>query len=185
VGRVDPMKGHDVFLAAARKLLDRWPSVHVLVVGPGVGGGSKPFASWLERLEPAARRRVHLLGPRDDMPRVYAALDVACSASRFGEGFPNVVAEAMSSGVPVVATAVGDAPRVVGDGGLIVPAGDAAALAGCCDMLLRDEDRRREMGNAARRRIVSLFGMKQVVDAYVGLYAELAAARVARAGVSA
>lgn len=185
VGRVDPMKGHDVFLAAASMLLNRCPSVHVLVAGPGVGADAEPFASWSKRLEPAARERVHLLGPRDDMPRIYAALDVACSASRFGEGFPNVIAEAMASGVPVVATAVGDARHVVADGGFVVPVGDPTALAGCCEMLLADEDRRREMGEAARRRIASSFGMQRFVDAYAGLYAELAAGRAARGGVRA
>jgi glycosyltransferase involved in cell wall biosynthesis len=176
VGRVDPMKGHDVFLDASSMLLGRWPSLHVLVVGTGVEAGTEPFASWLKRLGPAARR-VHLLGSRDDMPRVYAALDVACSASRFGEGFPNVVAEAMSSGVPVVTTAVGDASHVVGDAGLVVPVGSATALATCCDLLLSDEVRRREMGEAARRRIVSLFGLTQAVDTYSALYAELAFGR--------
>jgi glycosyltransferase involved in cell wall biosynthesis len=177
VGRVDPMKGHDVFLAAASMLLDRWLAVHVIVAGPGVGADTEPFASWLKRLDPIARRRVHLLDSRDDMPRIYAALDVLCSASRFGEGFPNVVAEAMSSGVPVVTTAVGDASHVVGDAGLVVPVGSATALATCCDLLLSDEVRRREMGEAARRRIVSLFGLTQAVDTYSALYAELAFGR--------
>ncbi|MDR7420810.1 MAG: glycosyltransferase, partial [Armatimonadota bacterium] len=183
VGRRDPMKGHDVFLEAARALMDRWPSLHVLLAGPGVEADVEPFASWSRALEPTVRQRVHLLGPRDDMPRLYAALDVACSASLFGEGFPNVIAEAMATGVPVVATAVGDAPHLVGDTGFIVPPGDAASLADRCGMLVGDDGRRRAMGEAARRRIVSLFGMDRVADAYARLYTELALAHAVPAGV--
>jgi glycosyltransferase involved in cell wall biosynthesis len=180
VARVHPKKGHDVFLAAAAAMLARAPSLHVLLAGSGVDAASEPFRSWLHALPDGAAGRVRLLGCRADVPRIQAALDVACSASLFGEGFPNVVAEAMACGVPVVATDVGDAARVVGDQGVIVPPGDAEALAARCLELLEDQDRRQRLGAGARRRIEESFAFDRTPAAYDALYRELLQSRAPR-----
>jgi glycosyltransferase involved in cell wall biosynthesis len=173
IARADPMKGHDVFLPAAAELLSSLPSLHVLLAGEGVRADAAPFAAWLDRLAPGERERVHLLGLREDMPAINAALDVACSVSRFGEGFPNAIAEAMACGVPVVSTDVGDAAHVVGESGFIVPPDDAPALAARCRDLLTDRPRRCQLGQAARNRIERQFGYHRVVQAYERLYREL------------
>jgi glycosyltransferase involved in cell wall biosynthesis len=173
VARLHPQKGHDVFLAAASTMLARAPALHVVLVGSGVDAASEPFRSWLRRLPDGAASRVRLLGCRTDMPRIHAALDVACSASIFGEGFPNAVAEAMACGVPVVATDVGDTAHLVGNQGLVVPPGDAAVLAARCLDLVSDDERRRRLGAGARRRVEQAFAFDRTPVAYDELYREL------------
>jgi glycosyltransferase involved in cell wall biosynthesis len=173
VARLDPMKGHAIFLEAARSMLRANDRLWILLAGTGVRADAEPFRSWLPALDAGARERVRLLGRRDDIASVHAALDVACSASTFGEGFPNAIAEAMACGVPVVATDVGDAADVVGEHGAIVAPGDAAALAAGCLALVADETRRRECGLGGRRRIVERFDLEQMVDRHDRLYRSL------------
>ncbi len=65
-----------------------------------------------------------LLGRRSDIPRIQASLDIASSSASSGEGFPNIIGEAMSCGVPCVVTSVGDSAEIVGDCGIVVEPGD-------------------------------------------------------------
>jgi glycosyltransferase involved in cell wall biosynthesis len=97
----------------------------------------------------------------------------------FTEGLPNVVLEASSAGVAVVATAVGGTPEVVADGetGLLVRAGDPAMLAARILELLADEPRRKRMGEAGRRFVKEHFTFEAQAEAYVELFAELTARR--------
>src|SRR5207302_5751638 len=105
----------------------------------------------------AARRglgeRFVLAGGVKDVPGFLAGLDVAVLCSR-AEGMPNAVLEYMAAGRPVVAAAVGANPDLLagGDCGLLVPPGDAGALAGAIDRLLTDRGLARRLGAAARRR---------------------------------
>src|SRR6266545_3370280 len=103
-------------------------------------------------------------GAREDMRAVYNAMDAGCCSS-YGEGFPNAVAEAMSCGVPCVATDVGDLALLVGATGVIVPPFDPAALAagmgGLLDRLEADAD---DCRRSARERIVSEFGAERLSE---------------------
>ena len=92
------------------------------------------------------------------------------SASAFGEGFSNAIGEAMATGIPVVATDVGDAKRIAGEGGIIVPPRDPAALAAAIVRLRDDPAARQAMGAAARRRIVRQFSLQHSLDAFQVLY---------------
>jgi len=124
VARFDPMKGHHIFFAAAQQLArDRsWRFVCV-----GIDDDKIPQARALAE-QFGVERRVIFAGTRTDMGACLNALDIVCQASRFGEGFPNAVAEAMACGVPCVVTDVGDASVIVGGLGVVVPPGDVAAL---------------------------------------------------------
>lgn len=102
-----------------------------------------------------------------------AAFDVLCSASR-GEGFPNVVGEAMACGVPCVVTDVGDSAMIVGDTGRVVPPENAEALAkGLMELLQLSPSDRAALGKAARERIRSEFDIAVIADRYAALYEEL------------
>lgn len=127
VGRLDPMKGHGDFLAAAAELRERHPEARWVCVGEGPAGRGQALRERAAALGLAGR--VLWAGARRDMAAVYNALDLAVSASIYGEGVSNAIGEAMASGVPCVVTDVGDSARLVGATGWVVPPGDPSALA--------------------------------------------------------
>jgi glycosyltransferase involved in cell wall biosynthesis len=170
--RFDPMKDHATFLAAAALFAARCGVARFLLMGRGVARGNTA----LERMI-AARglgERVLLLGERADMAELLPGLDVATLSSAFGESFPNVVGEAMACGVPVAATAVGDVGEIVGATGIVVPPGDAAALAGAWQRLYEaGETERRRRGAAARQRVVSNYALPAIARRYETLYEDI------------
>jgi glycosyltransferase involved in cell wall biosynthesis len=117
--------------------------------------------------------RCHLLGPRRDIPRIQASLDITASSS-FSEAFPLAVGEAMACGTPCVVTDVGDSALMVGETGRVVPARDHTALANALsDVLDLPPRRRRAMGDAARRRTLELFDLSAVTKRYEDVYRAL------------
>ena len=163
VARVDPMKDHAGFLAA----LARAPaSLHAVLIGRHT-----------ERLviPPALAGRVVALGARDDVAALTAGFDIACLASRFGEGFPNVIGEAMACAVPCVTTDVGDAAAIVDGAGVVVPPGDPPALADGLAQLAEDPGRRAALGEAGRMRVLDAFTLPAVASRYAALWRDLAA----------
>ena len=176
VARFHPDKDHGNFVRAAALLhARRRPDAHFLLCGEGVTPENQELSGWLEGA--GVRERCHLLGPRNDVPRLYAALDVAVSSSS-SEGFPNVVGEAMACGVPCVVTDVGDSAAIVADTGVVVPPRDPEALAGgMLKVLSLDGGERRGFGERARRRIGEHYSLESVVAAYEAMYAGLVAAR--------
>jgi glycosyltransferase involved in cell wall biosynthesis len=117
------------------------------------------------------------LGQRSDTPALNAALDMAVSASSYGEGFPNVLGEAMACGAPCVTTDVGDSALVVGDAGRVVKPNDPEALADAInDLLSLPASARQQLGAAARARIEAHFSLASVARQYAELYASLAKA---------
>lgn len=174
VARYDPMKDHAGFLRAASRVRRVHPETSFVLAGRGAGADNPELAGLVRDL--GLGGAVHLLGERADVAAVYPALDVLALASAFGEGFPNVVGEAMSCGVPCVVTDVGDAAAVVGGTGRVVPPRDPERLAAALtELLTLGPERRRELGLAARRRIEEEFGLASVIARYENLYEELAA----------
>lgn len=163
VGRLDPMKDHPTFLAAVARMADLRPDVRFLCVGDGP-------AAYAETLEARTREmglsdRLKWLPARDDIPALYAALDLAVSSSAFGEGFSNVVAEAMATGVPCAATDVGDARLLIDDTGRVVPPRDPAALADAVlAMLALSPQEKTALGQRARQRVADAFGVSALAD---------------------
>jgi glycosyltransferase involved in cell wall biosynthesis len=126
----------------------------------------------------AATAQVELLGERGDVPEQLAASDVFVLSSR-SEGMPMSILEAMAAGLPVVASAVGGIPEIVRDGetGLLVPPGDADALAAALGRLLDDDGLRRRLGAAGRERALDEFDVVRFGDAHVDAYRRALAAR--------
>ncbi len=123
VGRLSPMKDHATFLKAAALV----PNARFVIVG----SGDETYAQQMRDLATSLGVQVTWLPAQSDMPSVYATFDCLVNSSAFGEGFSNVIGEAMACGVPCIASDVGDSAWIIGNPAQIFPAGDHEALAKC------------------------------------------------------
>jgi glycosyltransferase involved in cell wall biosynthesis len=173
VSRYHPVKDHGNFLHAAAILLKSNPDVQFVLCGDKVNWVNASLCRLIEELKLA--ERIHLLDQRQDMARITAALDVACSSSS-AESFPNVIGEAMSCGVPCVVTDVSDLVWIVGETGRVVPSRNAQALAdGMRELVEMGSEGRAALGEAARARVITRFPLKQIGSLYQTLYEEVLA----------
>jgi glycosyltransferase involved in cell wall biosynthesis len=170
IARWDPIKGHDVFFKAAQILEADGVSVHFVLVGEGCSDGNPD----IEALIPDnLKASVHLLGRREDIPEINAALDVACCTS-YGEGFSNTIGEAMACAVPCTVTDVGDSAEIVANTGFVVPSGDADRMAEAwAKLLAMPLEERHSLGESARKRIKENYSLEYVTTAYEELYSSL------------
>ena len=169
--RYDPMKDHANFLAAAAKLAVIRPEAVFVLIGSGVDSSNRPLSEMIEAY--GILQHLRLLGARNDMARVYSALDIATLSSAFGEGCPNVLIEAMSCGVPCVATDCGDSAAILGSTGTVVPPRDPEAMVEAWNELIAvGPEARRSLGGEARARIVRCFELPAIVGRYDALYSE-------------
>jgi len=160
IGRLDPMKDHPTFLRAAAAL----GADHADVRFACVGDGPAAYRDALRRqaVELGLGERVIWTGRRGDTDAVLNAFDLLCSSSAFGEGFPNVIAEAMACGVPCVVTDVGDSAEIVGQLGSVVPPREPEQLAAAWRELL--DGRRSYPAADLRRRIERQFSLDLLVE---------------------
>ena len=154
--RFDPMKDHATFLRAAAALSATDDTLRFVCLGGGLDVQLQALRALAGELGIADR--VFWTGPVADMAAAWRALDLCVLSSAYGEGFPNVVAEAMASGLRCAVTDVGDAATIVGETGRVVPPRDPAALAAACRALLDTTD-----GADPRTRIVENFGVSQLI----------------------
>jgi len=168
-----PLKGLPVLLEAYAGLLALWPELELVVVGRLREGRT---AQMLERLGLKARVSfVHDLS-RHEMADLFGQATLCVTPSLY-EGFGLPAAEAMACGAPVVVTDGGALPEVVGEAGVVVPAGDAAALEAAIAALLDDPGRRRALGEAGAARARTHFSWDRVAEIYERVLHEAVAAR--------
>jgi glycosyltransferase involved in cell wall biosynthesis len=179
VGRLSEEKGVDVFLASAVDVLSQLPQTKFVVVGDGPDRGK--LDALVDKL--GLRSSVHMLGRRDDMPAVYASLDLLVSSSR-REGLPMAILEGMASRLPVVATAVGGVPTIILDGktGVLVPSGEPIPIAAAIVDLLRSVADRERLGAAARRLVEDEFSAQRMTADYLRFYEAAIASSAKRRG---
>jgi glycosyltransferase involved in cell wall biosynthesis len=171
VARHDPQKNHPGFIEAAAKVHAALPLVHFVLAGTGIDWNNKRLMEFIEKAN--LSKQVHLLGRRDDVPHLMASFDVLASSS-FGEAFPNVLGEAMASGVPCVVTDVGDSAEIVGDTGRVVASGDMDGLARHLVELLRlPANQRSQLGAIARQRVADRYEIGGIVLRYEAFYTQL------------
>jgi glycosyltransferase involved in cell wall biosynthesis len=170
VGHLAAHKGIDQFLRACALVRGDLPGVRFVVVGRGEQEAS--LRAEAERL--GLGDRVTFAGFRDDMPDVFAGLDVFVLASRSGEGSPAVLKEAMAAGTPIAATALDGVEEIIEDArhALLTTPGDDRALAGAITRLARDRDLRVRLAAAARRRVED-FTVDRMVEATIQVYGSL------------
>jgi glycosyltransferase involved in cell wall biosynthesis len=170
-GRFAPEKDHQTFITAAARVREQLGRVHFVLCGQRVSTDNDDLRRWIE--DAGLRSCVHLLGVREDIPRLTAALDVSCLSS-CSESFPVVVGEAMASEVPCVATDVGDVHDIIGDTGVVVPPGRpdllGEALSRMCSVT---PEERQRFGHLARERIINRFELRHVVSRYEALYRDV------------
>jgi glycosyltransferase involved in cell wall biosynthesis/protein-tyrosine-phosphatase len=167
VGRLTPVKGHALFLRAARRILDEAPRTRFVIVGDG------PLRTELERTarELGLAEACVFAGARRDVYDLVGAMDVFVLSS-LHEGAPMALLEAMVLGTPVVATAVGGVPEILTQGttGLLVEGQDANGLAAACLELVRNREWARSMAERARRVAADKFSHRRCGAALVGAY---------------
>lgn len=177
LGRITPIKDLELLITAFRLVADRVPGARLRLFGEPPAGDE----DYLRR----CRALVDALGlgteasfeGRVESPAAaYRAGSVVALSSR-SEGFPYTVIEAMATGRATVSTDVGGVREAVGDAGLVVPPGDAEALAAACIQLLRDHRLRRRTARRARERARRLFTLERCLAGYRELYPSVAAAR--------
>lgn len=161
VGRLAWQKGIDDFFSAVRALRPRLPRARFFVVGGGRDADTVAAAAAAPDLGGA----VTLLGQRDDVPALLAAMDIVVQSSK-REAMAQTTLEAMAVGRPVVSTSTVGADEAIEDGasGLLVPVGDPAALAARLHELALDPARRAALGHAARARITAHFTTAHMLD---------------------
>jgi len=158
VGRIDPIKDHASVVSAAAILRRQRPDCRFVFVGDSATDLGAQVRAQAEAL--GLSDGLVWVGLQDDMPAVYNALDVLCSAS-LSEGFPNVLGEAMACGVPCVASDVGDSARLLDSCGVVVPPRDPVRLAeAICQVLVRTGP---DLKRACRERIEQEFSVDRMV----------------------
>ena len=168
-------KNPGILIDAARRVVLTRPGTRFVLVGEG------PLRPELEAAIAAAglQDAFRLAGLRGDIPELLRSIDLLVLPSD-REGMPNVVLEAMASGLPVVATAVGGTPEIVRDGvtGRLVAPRDAAALAGAILEVLESAEVRKRMGDEGLRRARSEYGLPRMIERTSELYRSLVSAAV-------
>jgi glycosyltransferase involved in cell wall biosynthesis len=175
VSKLVALKGHDVLLRAAPRILGSFPGARFAIVGGELDGAH--HRRYVERLRGLVReggleRAVTFAGYRADVSRVMAAADVLVHCPSHPDPFPGVVLQGMALGKAVVASAIGGAVEQIEPdvSGVLVPPGDPVALADAIVRLLADPGRRASLGRAAAARVAACFSREAFFDRLSEVY---------------
>jgi glycosyltransferase involved in cell wall biosynthesis len=161
IGRLDPAKNHIGFIEAASSLGDKTPPVRFIIVGNGTDEYRQSLIQKIKEYH--LEESFTLASAEVDPVPIYNALDI-CVSSSIGEGFSNVIAEAMSCEIPCVVTDVGDSAKIVGQTGLVIKPDNEQDLANALLSLINlEQGERKDLGKKARERIISEFSVEKMV----------------------
>lgn len=171
LARLVPFKDHASAIQCLSILLSKGRDVHLAIAGDG------PLRQSLQRLaqDCGVAERVHFVGHISDRVSFLGAIDVFLSTSAYNEGMSNSILEAMSSGLPVVATNVAASSELLDNGriGRLVPPKDIPSLAAAVDSLVARPEERARLGHAARMRVVNGYTIQSMIGAYAALYSSV------------
>ena len=174
--RYHPQKDHPTFIEAARLLHAHLPQVHFVLAGEAITPANAPLQRSFQAVGLSAH--VHLLGLRQDMPRLMAGVDIASLSSSYGEALPLAIVEAMACNVPCVVTDVGDAGRLVAETGRIVPPRNPVALAGAWNEIFGLSALEYSLlGQKARFKVREEYNITSCAERYYSLYTSVTALR--------
>ena len=169
--RFDSQKNHSGFIKIASNIKERFPNAYFVLAGTSIDYFNTALLEWIDKFN--LRSSFRLLGRRDDIYRIYTALDLYLSPSH-GEGFPNSIAEAMSCGVPCIATNVGDCKQIIDNDALISEVDDLKDLISKALIALRwDDDELNKQRLLARYKIKQFYSLEGVKDKYEEFYKNL------------
>jgi glycosyltransferase involved in cell wall biosynthesis len=169
VGRLSAPKGYPDLIEAFTSIAARFPEATLVIAGTG-----EMKAQLNEMIQTLGmENRIRLLGARNDIPRLLMASDVYVNSSYF-EGLSVALLEAMAAGLPVVATTVGDASRlVIEETGLLIQPGQPDELADALTTLLGNPKRSQLMGAAGRTHVSSQYGREEWISSFIDFYSEV------------
>ncbi|MBG84501.1 MAG: glycosyl transferase family 1 [Phycisphaerae bacterium] len=171
--RFHPMKDQQMLVRATAELVEKGRDIHCVLIGRGCESGGEA-----ESLRPLLGERLHLLGERRPLAETVSGLDCLAVASAWGEGFPNVLAEAMACEVPCVTTDVGDAAAIVADPERVISPRDQKAMVEVVDRMLQlEKQQRQKIGQEERARILENYPIAKIVKQYEDLWVDLASSR--------
>jgi glycosyltransferase involved in cell wall biosynthesis len=175
VGRMDPMKDYPNFLRAASLLVQEREDIRFVCVGGGPDRYIHEYRDLARSLN--LERFLIWAGEQGSMLNIYNSLDILALTSAFGEGFSNAIGEAMACGVPCVATDVGDAARLIGTLGEIVPPGDSEALKRGILTLLNRLENETNLAAKVTQRITEQFNMAKLISRTTDILNQVFAAK--------
>ena len=171
--RIVPEKGHDIFLKAVKIVAEKYPDAKFLIAGSHLSSEHRGWEDYIRRLcrEIGLTEKVIFTGFRKDLPQIFSAMDIFTLAS-YAEPSGRTLLEAMAMAKPIVATKSGGIPEIAIDGetAILVKPGDERAMAEAIIFLLKNPQKRIEMGEKARERAVSLFSIKRNIIETERLY---------------
>jgi glycosyltransferase involved in cell wall biosynthesis len=172
IARMVPVKGYDILFDAIPEILRRHPDTYFLLVGDGPL--TDEFQNRARQMGIAERVVFCGLVPREEIPRVLAAMDLMAHPARY-EGLPRVLVQALAMGKPCVAFDADGTREVVvsGETGYLITPGDAHAFADAVNDLLADQERRQRFGSAGRRKVDPAFRVETMVSETDRVYQEL------------
>jgi glycosyltransferase involved in cell wall biosynthesis len=173
LGRIDPLKDVETLIRSFAKVHEALPEARLRIFG-GTTTENEPYRERCATLrdELGLQESATFEGKADSVLDVYHAGHVVLLTS-ISEGFPYTLIEAMASGKPTVSTDVGGVREATGDAGMIVPPQNPEKTAAACLQLLSDPELRRDMGRAARARILSMFTVEQSLAIFSDLYRQV------------
>jgi len=172
LARFDPQKDHETFFKSASRMVGRWTAVHFVLAGQGIDPANPAIRRWVEQY--GLSRHVTLCGQIEDVKSFLDAVDILTVSSAYGEGFPNVLGEAMLAGVLCVATDVGDSAQILTSVGLVVAVRSPEMLceAWVTAAELTDDEKRARI-ERGRQRIVCEFDIRRIARRYASLYRDM------------
>lgn len=172
VARFHPQKGHEVLIEALEVLVNERVPFNAFFVGAGNSSSNPALKDLL--VSKKSVESIRLVGVQNDLRRWYESFDVLVMPSLGGEGFPNVLIEAMASGTPCIASDVGEAATIIGNTGFIVPPGDHLAISQCLKRVAGyDADSYSKLRLAAKTRAKINFSAIKMVENYERTYSSL------------